>query len=382
MDRKRGRADNSRAHARFVHQNARMESDTVAELVTRALAAARAIASSDDPDDDDGWVDYVSLLWRAAADGAAALPLGLELIGSADPIERVAGCDLLRDTGNQHEAVRAGTATALVALAQRETEGRVLKSLARAIEQTHDPRAVPVLVTLAGHPDAEVREEVARSFAEVVTGLPDGPDIHALIGLTQDPDPNVRDWATFTLGVQAEVDSPAIRAALWERTADEHAETRTEAIRGLACRHDPRAVPLLAELIDNPEGAHVLTFSAAQVTDVPEPLPALLEYEPGDDWVTDAVNACNPARRARLDAFAWELVCTLHRLRPDLDAAVSMERFGWGRSLGVDAAFGSSGYDIEALLVRADGNPTRAAELVATDLPRTLLESPPGPQPQ
>jgi HEAT repeat protein len=349
-----------------------METDAMAELVTQALAALRAVTDPDDPsdpDDRDGWHEYTSMLWRAAADGAAALPLGLELIGSADPIEREAGCDLLNDISNQHEAVRAGTATALVALAQRETEDRVLRSLARAIETTRDPRAVPVLVTLAGHSDAEVREAVARSFAEVITGLPDGPDIRTLIGLTQDPDQHVRDWATFTLGVQARVDSPAIRAALRERTTDEYPETRMEAIHGLACRHDPLAVPLLAELLDNPVGAHVLTFSAAQTTGDVEPLPALLEYEPGDDWVTDAVNACNPARRARLDAWAWELVSTLHRLRPDLDAAVSMERFGWGRLLGVDAAFGSSGYDVEALLARADGDPTHAAELVAADLP-------------
>ncbi|MEL5954903.1 HEAT repeat domain-containing protein [Streptomyces sp. CLV115] len=359
-----------------------METDSVAELVTRALAALRAATDPDDPGDQDSLHEYAPLLWRAAADGAAALPLGLELIGSADPVEREAGCDLLRDTGNRHEAARAGTATALVALARRETEGRVLRPLARAIGMTYDPRAVPVLVALAGHPEAEVREEVARSFAEVVTGLPDGPDVRTLIGLTRDPDRHVRDWATFTLGVQAEVDSPAIRSALRERTADEHAETRREAIRALARRHDPRAVPLLAGLLGNPEGAHVLTFGAAQITDAPEALPALQEYEPGDDWVTDAVNACNPVRRARLDAWAWEVVSTLHRLRPDLDAAVSMERFGWGRSLGVAAGFGPSDYDIEALLARADGDPAHAAELVAADLPRTLPDPPPGPRPR
>ncbi|WP_406192880.1 HEAT repeat domain-containing protein [Kitasatospora sp. NBC_01560] len=362
-----------------------MRADSAAEVITKALAALRAATapdSADDADDHEAWSVYAPLLWQAAADGTAALPLGLELIGSPDPIERRAGCDLLCDLSTRHEAARAGTATALVALAQRETEDRVPRSLARAIEKTYDPRAVPVLVTLAGHPDAEVREQVARSFAEVITGRPDGPDIRALITLSRDQDPHVRDWATFTLGVQAEVDSPAIRAALWERTADEHTETRTEAIRGLACRHDPRAVPLLAELLGNPEGSHLLTFSAAQITSSPEPLPALLEYEPGEDWVTDAANACNPTRRARLDAWAWELVSTLHRLRPDLDAAVSMDRFGWGRTLGVHAAFGSSGYDIEALLARADGNPARAADLVATDLPSTPPHSPPDPRPR
>ncbi|MFF3003102.1 HEAT repeat domain-containing protein [Kitasatospora sp. NPDC057940] len=346
-----------------------METDTVAELVTRALSAKRAITASDDPDDHDGWNEYAPVLWQAAAD-EAALPLGLELIGSADPIERAVGCDLLRDTNYHHEAVRTETATALVALAQRETEGGVLSSLARAIEKTRDPRAVPVLVALAGHPAAEVREEVARSFAEVLTGLPDGPDIHTLIGLTQDQNPHVRDWATFTLGVQSGADSPAIRAALWARTADEHDETRMEAIHGLAGRRDPRVIPLLAELVGNPEGAHALTFSAEPITGAPELLPPLPEYEPGDDWTTDAVNACNPVRRARLDAFAWELVRTLHRLRPDLDAAVAMERFGWGRSLDIHAAPEPTGYDIEALLTRADGDPVRAAELVSTELPR------------
>ncbi|MCX4746192.1 HEAT repeat domain-containing protein [Kitasatospora sp. NBC_01287] len=352
-----------------------METDIVADLVTQALVAARVVASAEDPDDPDGLPEYVALLWRAAADGAAALPLGLELIGSADPIEREAGCTLLGDTSNQNEAVRAETATALVALAQRETEDRVLWALARAIEMTYDPRAVPVLVTLAGHPDAEVREQVARSFPGVMTGLPDGPDIRVLVGLTQDPEPEVRNWATFTLGTQAEVDSPAIRAALWERTTDEHTETRAEAIHGLARRRDRRAGPFLAEVLDNPEVSDVFRFGAVPITGAVELLPAHPEYEPGDDWFTDAVNAFDPARRARLDAFAWELVSTLHQLRPDLDAALSMERFGWGRSLGVDAAFGSPGYDIEALLARADGDPTRAAELVATDLPRTLPDS-------
>ncbi|MFJ4185302.1 HEAT repeat domain-containing protein [Kitasatospora sp. NPDC089509] len=346
-----------------------METGTVAELVGQALAAACVAVETDD------WDEYGTLLRRAAADGAASLPLGLELIGSDDPIERETGCDLLGRTSDQNEAVRARAATGLVALAERETEGRVLWSLARAIERTYDPRAVPVLVALAGHPDAEVRQQVAGSFAGVVTGLPDGPDIRALITLTRDADPDVRNWATFTLGFQVEADSPAIRAALWERTADENADARAEGIHGLARRHDPRAVPLLAELLDNPEGAHVLTFRAAQIMGVPELLPALLEYQPDGAGVTAAVHACDPVWRAQLDAFAWELVSALDLLRPDLDAGLSMERFDWGLSLGLGAGSGASGYDVEALLARAGGDPARAAELVAADLAMTGPEA-------
>jgi hypothetical protein len=338
-----------------------MGTGMVADLVVLALSAARVADQTGD------WDEYGTLLWRAAADGAGSLPLGLELIGSDDPVERGTGCDLLGHASDRNEAVRAGAATALVALAGRERESRVLSSLARAIEMTYDQRAVPVLVALAGHPDAEVRRRVAGSFAGIATGLPDGPDIRALIGLTRDEDPEVRNWATFTLGFQAEADSPTIRAALWDRTTDENADAREEGIRGLARRHDLRIVPLLAELLDDPEGAHVHTFHAARILGAPELLPALLEYGPG--IATAAVKACDPRQRAQSDTSAWELVCALHRLRPDLDAAVSMERFDYGLSLGLDAACGSVRYDVESLLARADGEPARAAELVASDLP-------------
>ncbi|MFJ2564647.1 hypothetical protein OIE49_28145 [Streptomyces sp. NBC_01788] len=94
------------------------------------------------------------------------------------------------------------------------------------------------------------------------------------------------------------------------------------------------------------------------------------------------MNACDPMQRAQLDASAWELVSTLHLLRPDLDAAVHMERFDSRLSLGLSATFGSSGYDIEALLAHADGNIASAAELVATDLPRTGSETTAAPQAQ
>jgi hypothetical protein len=356
-----------------VRQTARVATDTVAtetaatetaaDLVGRALALARVADEGDDSD------EYGRLLWQAGADGAGSLPVGLRLLGSDDPLERATGCALLGHASDQNETVRAEAVAALVGLARRETEVCVLCSLVRAIERTYDERAVAVLVALAAHPDAEVRRLVAASFAGVLTGLPDGPDIRTLIALTRDRDPQVRNWATFTLGFQAEVDSPAIRAALWERTGDENADAREEGIHGLARRHDPRSVPLLTQLLDNPDGAHVLTFQAAEIIGAPELLPALLEYEPDGIGITAAVNACDPEQQPRLSARAWDLVCALHRLRPDLDAAVYRERFDCGLTLGLDAGLGSQTYHVEALLERADGDPARAAALVASDLP-------------
>ncbi|WP_157531392.1 MULTISPECIES: HEAT repeat domain-containing protein [unclassified Kitasatospora] len=332
--------------------------DTVAELVGRALATAGVAAEAGD------WGEYRALLWQAAADGPTALLVGLELILSGEPAERRTGCDLLGDAADQNEEIRTETATALVALAERETAVEVLRSLVHAVERTYDQRAVPVLVGFAGHPDAEVRREVACSFAGLVTGRPDGPEIRALITLTRDEEPEVRNWATFTLGFQAEVDSPEIRAALWERVSDGYPDAREEGIRGLARRRDPRAVPLLTELLDDPEGALTLTFDAAQLMGAPELLPALLTYDPAGPGVAAAVRACDPVQQAQLESHYWELLSTLDRLRPDVGVAVLAGRFEEGLTLDV----GSSSYDVEALIARAGGDPLRAVDLVLADL--------------
>ncbi|MFG1808088.1 HEAT repeat domain-containing protein [Streptomyces sp. NPDC049040] len=337
-----------------------MDTGRAVEVVGQAVAAARAARETDE------WDDYGTLLWQAAG-SPGALPLGLGLIASQDALEREVGCDLLGHASNRDEAVRAEAAAALVALAGLESEPRVLSSLARAVEMTYDRRAVPVLATLSRHPDAEVRQQVAGAFAGITSGQPDGPDIRALITLTRDEDPEVRSWATFTLGFQSEADSRAIRTALWERTADEHADAREEGIHGLARRHVLRVVPLLADLLDDPDGAHVLTFRAAQIMGVPELLPALLEYGPGVAEAEAAVRACDPRQRALLDTSAWELVCALHQLRPDLDACLYMERFDCGLTLGLDTERGPAVYDVEALLGRADGDPALAAGLVASE---------------
>lgn len=342
-------------------QIARMESGGVAELVGRAVVAARVARETGD------WDEYGALLWRAGADGVGAVRGGLELIGSGDALEREVGCDLLGDASEQNGAVRGEAAEALVALAERETEGCVLRALAGAIGRTGDARAVAVLVALAGHPDVGVRREVASSFAGVVTGRPDGADVSALVTLTRDVDPDVRNWATFALGFQAEVDGPAIRAALWERTTDGCADAREEGIRGLARRRDPRAVPLLRELLGSPGGVHVHTFAAARIMGASELLPALLAYEPDAAGVAAAVRACDPVQAAQLDAQAMELVSMLHERRPEADAAVYRELFGPDLILGLLGPTGRSSYDVEALLARADGDPLRAAELVLRD---------------
>ncbi|WP_407658648.1 HEAT repeat domain-containing protein [Kitasatospora acidiphila] len=118
-----------------------------------------------------------------------------------------------------------------------------------------------MLVRLSGHEDADLRRQVASEISTANSGPPDGPDVQALIRLTQDQDPEVCNWAAFTLGLQLEQDTTAIRDALWKCTTDEDSEVREEGARALARRHDPRAVPLIAQLLDSDDGSQLFTWT-------------------------------------------------------------------------------------------------------------------------
>ena len=65
-------------------------------------------------------------------------------------------------------------------------------------------------------------------------GHDDDRAVAALIALSADWDGDVRDWATFSLAVQIDRDTPEVREALAARLSDDHGDTRSEAIRGLA----------------------------------------------------------------------------------------------------------------------------------------------------
>ncbi|WP_224276063.1 HEAT repeat domain-containing protein [Streptomyces sp. LS1784] len=342
--------------------------DNAVELTGRMMTAARtAEASEADQDSHAYWA-----LVREAAEGESgetALRCGLGLLDSADVLERQVGCDLVGNAAGAHESLRSEAATALMALAEAETEVRVLRSLVVGLGWAQDPRAVPVLVRLSEHEDADLRLQVASAIGSASSGLPDGPDVRALIRLTEDQDPEVRNWAAFTLGVQLDQDTTAIRDALWKCTTDEYGEVREEGARGLARRHDLRAVPLIAQLLGSDDWSHLLTLDAAAILGVPELLPALDACE-FDACETDrAIAACDPARRARMEDDAWRVVVELERLRPGIGAALSSPRYESVHCLQVtlpDAV--DACYDAASLLARAGGDPVRAAELVVADL--------------
>ncbi|HZG94253.1 MAG TPA: HEAT repeat domain-containing protein [Mycobacteriales bacterium] len=270
----------------------------VEDLVARAVDAYRAL--SDDGDLDPIW----PLLNQAALRHDFALELASGLAAGTDPAERaVAG--LL--TGTVADGRERGDWTdkaiqVCTDLLAGQPDNDVHWAVAHALGQMYDPRATTMLLGLVEHEDADVRFKVA-------SGLPhnfgeDGPDdevVAALIRLSGDEDEDVRDWATFGLGSGIDsVDTDELRAALWARVDDEHAESRNEALAGLAYRHDPRVAPLLLRELESGD-VEKITVDAASVLADPILLPALRRLA-DSDWAADAeadvdraIERCEPA---------------------------------------------------------------------------------------
>lgn len=119
-----------------------------------------------------------------------------------------------------------------------------------------DGTGIAAVVTLAAHEDADVRLAVVRALPQLASlERPTEAMLEVAIGLTTDADMRERDWACFALGQQwREVDTPPLREALAARLDDLHRDTRSEALLGLAYRHDPRALPRVQAALSRRSG--------------------------------------------------------------------------------------------------------------------------------
>lgn len=257
------------------------------ELLRAALTEA---------DEDLAWDAIAALHLRGSPDTFEA---ARQLCASEETNERRVGADILGQLGKTRDdnAFHEESVTTLLGMLEHEQDPNVLNSIGVALGHRKDSRAIEPLVRLKNHPDENVRYGA-------VFGLlthEDERTINTLIELSTDSASDVRDWATFGIGSMIETDTPAIRAALMTRTTDKDADTRGEAMVGLARRHDERVVEvLLAELEAGWYGS--LLFEAAEEIGDPRLYPALVELREGwgDDksWpysrLEKAIEACQP----------------------------------------------------------------------------------------
>jgi len=189
------------------------------------------------------WAPYLSALAYRGDEEVLFRARGMTEDG--DPLERGIAAFLLGQLGTPVRTFPAESAAALEAMAEHEQDTGVLEAIAHGFGHLGEPYGLDTLLRLSGHEDARVREAAAIALA----GRGAAPAVDALIRLSRDEESDVRDWATFALGMLSAHDTQELREALVDRLGDADAETRLEAVHGLAVRGDARAVEPALELL-------------------------------------------------------------------------------------------------------------------------------------
>lgn len=214
------------------------------------------------------------------------------LCRSECPQEREAGAQILNQLGIPQRAFPRESLALLGRMLGTEADTAVLAAVCFALGYLELPETVPLLVPFKGHPDAEVRFAVTHALA----ACEEPEAVAALIDLSEDSDSDVRDWATFGLGCQIDLDTPAVREALARRLEDADEDCRFEAMAGLARRKDSRAfAPVRAILADGDPSDYVLEAAAALGD--PRLLPELLRLSQDPDYrehhrLREAIQRC------------------------------------------------------------------------------------------
>jgi hypothetical protein len=197
--------------------------------------------------------------------------------------ELVRRADELRAVVNGHPEHCADVVPRLIAMLDSTDDPEVLVAVSHALGAAWNETACLAMLPYAGHPDERVRFAVAGM-------LPGGLESDeakqtvaaALIALSMDSSPEVRDWATFGLGSILDIDTPALRDALRSRLFDSDIDTRLEALVGLAERRDATVLSFLADEL-RADTIERLVVDAARAFADPSLVPLLVELERRSD---------------------------------------------------------------------------------------------------
>lgn len=261
-----------------MHDDTEHDPRAVDELINVALS---------EPDENLRWNAISALHWRGSME---VLQRAASLCESTCSFERVIGTEILGQLGVPERSFPAECGEILCRMLRTETDTNVLQSVLSALSHLRYPAAILLAARFATHLDPAIRYGVV--FA--LTGYESQLAVAWLIRLSADPDDDVRDWATFALGTQIDLDTPKLRDALAARLEDSDDDTRAEAMVGLARRKDRRVVaPLQNELQKELVGS--LVIEAAELIAAPELLPYLIAMRPDrftDCDLEEAIAAC------------------------------------------------------------------------------------------
>lgn len=196
----------------------------------------------------------------------AVFDRAIEWCGSKDTLQRARGIDVLAQLGKTVEhrsnSFPAESYAIVSRLAQQESDLLPLISAISALGHLDNPSAIPLIIEFATHTSSDIRFQVACALGSFPNDI---RSVKTLLNLIKDTDEEVRDWATFGLGVLGDADSEEIRNALILRLGDSNADVREEAMVGLSKRKDQRVLPSLIQALQKPlvtdriiEGAYLM----------------------------------------------------------------------------------------------------------------------------
>jgi HEAT repeat protein len=263
------------------------------DVITRAAAfgavsdaAGDAIDDDSEDESDDAADDATEARWQLIVElhrstGRDAFEAVVAAAESDDRARRLVGLDALGQIGYKAERPYLEETLPVLLGAVGDEDAEAVASAVTALGHVRDPRALPAVLQQVGHADDAVRFAVAVALPALTDSDEPAADVAAaLITLTRDPDPQVRDWATFGLGTQLDADGPEIREALAARLDDPCGDVGEEAVMGLVQRGDPRGTaPLLNRLRhladDDSMRPGTLLFEAAAISQTNDALPPL-----------------------------------------------------------------------------------------------------------
>jgi len=281
----------------------------------------------------------------------------------------------LGDRVNGHPEHVATVVPQLIALLDDQREPLVIAAIVDALNKASDEVASLEALRFVDHSDDSVRLAVAHALPAGVES-PLGTSLAAagLMQLTRDPVDEIRDWSTFGLGSQLNVDTTEVREALWARIDDASQMIRDEAAVGLAQRRDRRAVQLVADRLTD-EDAGPLVFEAAEYLADPRLHDALRRWSaarPDDEAIRRAMHACDGDFQRTRTTRQAELLEAIGRLLTDRVELTALAMFCDLQGTDVVMQVDESGrvWNVDSLLARAGHDIERAAQLGLSDLAR------------
>lgn len=196
----------------------------------------------------DGTWDHVFALRNAGT--PSVLKKALTWCQETDPFRRSIGVSILAQIGIEGNSYPDEANAMIRSMIEMEKDHEVMTSLISAVHFRQLKEGAEWLISLAQHPSEDIRWRVAWGLPIPNLHDPetDRRGIETLMQLLADSEPQVRDWATFSLSMTDE-DTPQLREALLERMQDRDFGTRSEAAIGLAKRKEPRGIILLLECL-------------------------------------------------------------------------------------------------------------------------------------